>query len=324
MRNKIVLLLAAAVFAASCGVSKKSASQSIPVPTQAQADSIMGLQNAVVFVREMASGPVIYAFAPHVDSALVDIHQCKVQAKNGWTKDKPVSFPCGPESGYTLVSGPESMGIRNFGGAQYLTFTFFREKGSRVQKMISMYQPEQDVLNCVTFEGKRRSDGKVYGCTDLSMQNDKELPQKVWADSVLVNTPGFVALGDDQIMSDQAIEWWLEKNPGALSKASKITFGSLPAESSLVQQYKKTSKETGPGYRVALFDTVDYTIIVAQNRSTGAYSLVWVEPVCKNPKKDRLLNNIYFTSGNTLALFYYKGSQTFKYKLSLANGQLQR
>lgn len=324
MKTRISVLLLATVLSASCGVtSKPLAQEPIKTPSQAEADSIMALNGAAVFVVEKASGPVIYAFKAHKDSALVDVH-CRFVENNAWSKSPVITYPCAEEFNLPLSSGPESRAVERIAGSDYLCFTTVRDNGERVQKTVCLFNPGSETLENVSFDGKRRSDGKIYGQTDMAMQDGGSLPQKMWADSLLRSDPGFVALSKEQIMSDQAIEWWLEKNPAALTKASTINFGSLPSECTLVQQYKKETKESGQAYRAALFDTEEYTVIVALNRSSGKYLLAWVEPKCKNPKKDRLLNSIYFSSANQLALFYYKGSNTFKYNLSLASGQLKR
>ena len=145
-----------------------------------------------------------------------------------------------------------------------------------------------------------------------------------WAIATQAADPRLVELSEADLMTDQAIEWWLDKNPTALTRATRISFGQIPAESSLVAAYKKASKESTAPYSAALFNIRGYTVIVSYNRSSASYSLIWAEPQCRNKNTDRLLNNIYFESGSTLALFYYKGRTTFKYRLTLANGSLKR
>lgn len=320
--NRLAAVSFAIIAAASCGTPRKAA-QPAKIPTTAEADSIMKLEGAAVFVVEKPSGPVIYAFTAHKDSALVDVHS-RTLIKNNWTRTPVVTYPAASETGLPLTSGPEDICRKNISGTEYLSFTTTREKGGHLQKTVSLYHPETDMLYNVSFDGKNRRDGKFYGQTDLSMQANSTLPQKVWADSVLKRTANYVILSEEQIMSDQAIDWWLEKNPAALTSATKITFGALPAECSLVRKYQKTKKENGQPYRAALFDTTEYTVVVAQNRSSGEYFLVWAEPRCRNSKTDRFLNSVYFSSATRLTLFYYKGSHTFKYSLSLASGKLQR
>lgn len=322
--KRIAICLSIVLLAASCGVTKKvSSSDTVKIPTQAEADSIMNLSNAAVFVVEKASGPVIYGFTADTDSAKVNVYS-KVPVKKVWTDAPTVTYPCASEYDLPLVSGPDSACVREIAGKRYLSFTTERMKGSTVQKTLTLYQADLDNICHVSFDGSIRRDGKIYGRSDIAFQENNSSPQMQWADSVILSDSRFVALSDEQLMSDQAIDWWLEKNPSAQTRATKVNFGSLPAECTLVQQFASAKKESNKSYRVALFDTVEYTVIVSQNRSTGAYSLVWVEPRCRNKKTDQLLNSIYFSNGNYLALFYYKGNRTFKYNLSVASGQLQR
>lgn len=327
MVKRIACLVFAAALAFSCGVTRKVVVETKPetvrIPTQAEADSIMGLPGAAVFVVEKKTGPVIYAFKAHPDSAFMDVH-CRTLSQKIWKESPVVTFPCGNDLHLPLVAGPDSARVRQIAGKSYLTSICTRKAGDNLQETVYLYDPDTEVMNDVSFEGKRRRDGKIYGQTNLSMKADPTLPQLVWADSLLARTPGFVILSKEQLMSDQAIEWWTGKNPAALTKATKIYFGSLPEECTLVKQYAKTAKETGNSHRVALFDTVEYTVIVAQNRSTGKYSLIWAEPKCRNKKTDMLLNSVSFAKNGRLELFYYKGNRFFKYYLSLANGQLQR
>jgi len=323
MKRFGILLCVAALFC-SCGTTGKLSGNKVKyMPTQAEADSIMNVRNAAVFVVEKATGPTLYGFAVHKDSAMVDVHYMSY-VKKYWYRAPVVVYPCGDESYLPLVSGPDSIKTVEIDSVKYLTFMIQREKHGHYQKTISIYRTSDEMETSVTFNGQRRRDGKIYGETSFSMQTASEAAKLSWADSMLRSDPQLVTLSKEQIMTDQAIEWWLKKNPSALTGASRITFGNLPEECTLVQQYKKEQKETASTFRAALFDTLEYTVIVAQNRSTGYYSLVWVEPRCENKKTDRLLNSIYFSGGSRLALFYYQGNRTFKYLISLSSGQMQR
>lgn len=322
--KRLILLLCFAGVVFSCGPAARLAgNKGRYVPTQAEADSIIGIDNAAVFVVEKPTGPAIYAFALHKDSAMVDVHYMSY-VKKYWYKAPVIVYPCGDEMNLPLVSGPDSMKVIEADSVKYLTFLAEREKDGKYQKIISVYRPKDEMETSITFNGRRRSDGKVYGETSFSMHTLAESDKLAWADSILKADPQIVPLTREQIMSDQAIEWWMKKNPYALTGASRIYFGHLPEECTLVQQYRKAKKEQSQTYSVALFDTLDHTVIVSRNRSTGQYSLVWVEPRCLDRKTDRLLNSIYFSGSGRLAMFYYKGNSTFKYNLSLLNGQIQR
>lgn len=129
-----------------------------------------------------------------------------------------------------------------------------------------------------------------------------------------------VPISKADIMTDQAIKWWKDTNK---PKAKKLEFGLVAQESSLVEAFRAQKEfETNSGYKTALFDIRDNTVIVAYQKSSKQYILVWCEPVCQNKKRDQLLNTIYFENANTLVLYYYKGRTTFKVRVNLATKQI--
>jgi hypothetical protein len=73
-----------------------------------------------------------------------------------------------------------------------------------------------------------------------------------------------------------------------------------------------------------MFDHRGWTVIVAYQKADDNYVLAWVEPECRDHYKDRLLNSIAFDDTNTLAMSYYHGNRTFKYRLNLASKNLSR
>lgn len=324
-------VIIAAVVAVSCGTTKPVAKVSNipPVPSVAEASeiasSICGTPSGsqVVFALESSQGPKVVGFRPAVDSGYVRVSEI------GWDKDKwaienVVDYPCLDGEGFKFKSFADSSEIRSFGGEKYLVFRIERESDKEYQKSVLLYNPEIKTLQQVSFTGIRKSDGKIEGQTNLNLLPDSGAPQIVWAADELVKDPHFTILSEADIMTDQAIEWWLKNNPKALSSASKIVFGSLPAESSLAVKFSASAKENGSKYRAALFDLRGYTVVVAQKKADGSYILAWAEPVCTNKKTGRLLNSIYFEKENNLVLFYYKGKTTFKYRLNLSSGKLVR
>lgn len=139
------------------------------------------------------------------------------------------------------------------------------------------------------------------------------------------DNPSLVEISEADALTDDSLEWWFEKNPGAQTTAKSLKFGVLPEESSLVAGYKKAAKESSGNYSAAKFDIRGYTVIVAYSKSSKEYYIVWAEPVCKNRNTDQYLNSIYFTNNSSnLNLFYYKGKKTFKYYINLANKTIQR
>lgn len=133
-----------------------------------------------------------------------------------------------------------------------------------------------------------------------------------------------VQIAEADALTDEAIAWWLENNPKASSSASKLLFGQLPEECSIVEMFRKSrNREKSGGYTAALFDIRGYTVVCERN-SAGDYSLVWCEPKCKDRSRDKYLNTIYFEKGATLCLYYYKGRTTFKYRINLASKTITR
>lgn len=199
------------------------------------------------------------------------------------------------------------------------------------------------VANVVGVDGKDICSAMFYG-VNLS----KDIPQKHGAFSIEGRSPETMAQGglsreqafllerladnkdlkkisDADALTDDAIAWWLARNPKAMTSAQNLSFGSLPDECSLVAAFKKARKENSKSFQAAVIDMRGYTAVVSLNKSNGKYSLVWAETECKNKKQDRYLADIYFESnGSTLDLFYYKGKTTFKYHISLLAKTIRR
>ncbi|MDD5951317.1 MAG: hypothetical protein PUC53_05550 [Bacteroidales bacterium] len=133
-------------------------------------------------------------------------------------------------------------------------------------------------------------------------------------------------LSEADAMSDEAILWWLGKNPKAETSATSVKPGTLKEGSSLVGAFKNArGKESSSRYSVACMDFRGYTVIVSQSKSSKEYSLVWAEPICKNKSRDKYIRNIYFDNdGTTLNLMYYKAKTSFKIKINLNSKTLTR
>ena len=153
------------------------------------------------------------------------------------------------------------------------------------------------------------------------------LPENAWLLNRINSDPRLEPISKANALTDDSIAWWLEKNPDAETRASRLNFGALDEESSLVAGFKTTrsrDKDSSKSFTAAMFDIRDYTVIVAYSKTYKNYILVWCEPVCKNKNRDKLLNNIYFEDDASLALFYYKGKTTFKNRINLANRSIRR
>ena len=185
-----------------------------------------------------------------------------------------------------------------------------------------LYLPEEDILHQVIFYGTPVKDGQIEGQSPEMMEGLTLTPEVHWLVGRLKENPSLIQLSKADILTDESIRWWLNKNPKAQTTASKVSFGLLDPESSMVAAFKKASKEKGKSYTTAMFDIRGYTVICAAKG--GEFSLIWAEPVCRNRKTDKYIRSIYFENdGTTLDLMYYKGNTTFKKKVSLASQSLR-
>ena len=228
---------------------------------------------------------------------------------------------------YTMEEAPEALSlvlpmevISPVGARRnYVHFAYRNGKSEYVEVL---YLPEEDILHQAIFYGTPVKDGGIEGQSPEMIEGLTLTPEVLWLVSRLKENPALVQISKADILTDESIRWWLSKNPKAQTSASKVSFGLLDPESSMVAAFKKASKERGKSYSAALFDIRGYTVICASK--SGEYSLIWAEPVCRNRKTDKYIRSIYFESdGTTLDLMYYKGSTTFKKKVSLASQSLR-
>ena len=185
-----------------------------------------------------------------------------------------------------------------------------------------LYLPEEDILHQAMFYGNPvgKDQQRIEGQSPEMMEGLQLTPETAWLVGRLKDNPSLIPISKADYLTDAAIRWWLERNPGAGSKSARISFGRLDPESSIVQAYSKQAKEKGKNCNAALFDIRGYTVVCVRSRIDGEYSLAWCEPV----NRSKRLNTIYFeTDGTTLVLFYYKGKTTFKYRLSTASHTLR-
>lgn len=205
----------------------------------------------------------------------------------------------------------------------YLHFAYYNGADEYVEVL---YLPEEDILDQAMFYGNPvgKDQQHIEGQSPEMMEGLQLTAETAWLVGRLKDNPSLIPISKADYLTDAAIRWWLEKNPGAGSKSARISFGRLDPESSMVLAYNKHSKEKGKNCNAALFDIRGYTVVCVRSRTDGEYSLAWCEPVCRNRNRDKLLNTIYFESdGVTLVLFYYKGKTTFKYRLSTASHTLR-
>lgn len=182
----------------------------------------------------------------------------------------------------------------------------------------ALYEPNEDLLSQAIFYGTALPEGRIEGQSPEMMEGVVQTAEISWLAGRLRENPALVPLSKADLLTDTAIQWWLTKNPKAETTATKLSFGQLDPESSIVEAFKKARKEKGKTVNAAQFNVRGYTVICIQNRKEGNYTLVWCEPVCKNKKTDKYLDTFFFESdGTTLDLIYYKAKTTFKIKIAL-------
>lgn len=329
MRNKgIFYIIASTALVCSCGTVKTiEETYSQPaLPSQEEAleiaGSIAGGDGTVIAV-ETAAGPRIYRFAPAASAEEINVTTIGPE-KDGWAMLNTVAYPCFQEAGLGFKEFTSPASLQEINGTGYIMFGTLRDKDRMAERSTILYDPATDNLEYVSFCGKYLSDGRIEGRSNLEFISNGSRPEILWAESLFAQDPELVVLSEADILTDQAIEWWLKNNPSAQTSATKVSFGTLPAESSLVNLFRSAKKQTSTAFNTALFNIRGYTVIVGQRKSNGNWLLLWAEPVCKNKNTDNYLNNIYFRGDNTLVLFYYKGKKTFNYQINLSNSRLMR
>ncbi|MCR5325982.1 MAG: hypothetical protein K6E37_04430 [Bacteroidales bacterium] len=193
-----------------------------------------------------------------------------------------------------------------------------------------LYLPYEDIVYQAMFYGNpmkpaEGEDFRIEGQSPEMIEGLDLSPGTAWILEEFKANSSLQQISKADLLADAAIEWWLEKNPKAQSGATRLHFGQLDPESSIVAACKKAPKEKGKSSNVAVFDIRGYTVICAVSKSTGDCTLVWCEPACRNKKAHRYLSSVYFDSdGTTLNLFYYVGRSISKLKISLPSQTLRR
>ena len=217
--------------------------------------------------------------------------------------------------------------VTPFGLRNYLNFGYLNGSAEYVEVL---YLPEEDILNQVMFYGSplKPAEGesfRIEGQSPEMMEGLTLTPETAWLVAGLKENSSLKQISKADLLTDSSIKWWLEKNSKAQTSASRLTFGQLDPEASIIDAYKKAPKEKGKGCSVAVFDIRGYTVIVAASKATGDYTLVWCEPACRDKRGAKYLSSIYFENdGTTLNLFYYKGKSILKIKISLPSQTIRR
>lgn len=264
------------------------------------------------------------------DGKMIDFMVLK-SAGGSWTKEKAFSRErntmMNPEVSEFVDEA--SLCSINSASAQYFRFAYVNRdaEGKKAEYVLNLLDFQNDNIFSSLFYGNNllkagESGYRIEGQSPDTMTSGLQIAEQLFLNAALKENGNLVQIASEDAWTDEAIEWWLEKNPKAQSSATSLSFGVLKEECGIVKKFQKQSKESSGGYSAALFDIRGYTVVCAKH--SGEYILVWCEPVAKNKKTDRLLNSIYFEKGSTLCLYYYKGKTTFKYRVNLANKSIKR
>ena len=252
---------------------------------------------------------------------------------DGWSQESVYDAPAADAEGMTgrgFIDGTTVFKIRD---TRYLRFNYLMHSADGAQQtyVAAAYAPQTDEFGCVSFRGKDvRESGHVppyhlLGRSDEALLSGMERPWMRLLLKDIQDNPRLESIPENVYLTDAAIEWWLAQNPDALTSATHLKFNILQKESSLVEEFATAKgKKNSSKYTAAMFDHRGYTVIVVYQKDDANYVLAWAEPEAKDHYRDRLLNSIAFDDANTLAMSYYHGNRTFKYRLNLTSKNLRR
>ncbi len=273
-----------------------------------------------------------YALGLSAEGGALTLYRCALGADGAWALADTRSLERYNLDGKLAdckLDGPVE--LVEIDGKKFLSFNYINssDNSKGIEYVVSLFNPADDSVTHSMFYGRDMSakDGlKIEGQCPEALSS-LVLPENAWLLNRINSDPRFEQISKANALTDDSIAWWLEKNPEAETRASRLNFGALDEESSLVAGFKTArsrDKDSSRSFTAALFDIRDYTVIVAYSKTYKNYILVWCEPVCKNKNRDKLLNTIYFEDDTSLALFYYKGKTTFKNRINLANRSIRR
>ena len=337
--KKTALFGALALLILSCGAPRKGAVASYDaVPTAEEVSAVVAAalpQGAVYqgkYLR-VPAGQRIFGICIKAEGLEKDYARFMVfeNSRKGWKTAATIDYPSVPSDGFRLDSFlDDSLSVVTLQDRDWLHFRALASDSIGTKKALvsGLYSTLDESYHFLGFSGKDlAAPGQPYRIEGRSNELMAPKSEAVsWIAAEMAADPLLLRLSDADIMADDAVEWWLGKNPDAMGSATSLEFGVIPAECSLSAKYRAArDRQSSSRYRAAMFDYRGWTSVVAQNRSTGEYLLVWTEPECKDHARGRLLNNIYFEQGSsTLVLFYYQGRRTFKYRINLASKTLRK
>ena len=252
--------------------------------------------------------------------------------QDGWAQEGVYDAPAADAEGMQTREFIDDTSVIDIRGTRYLFFHYLMGGAAGQTYVSAAYSPQTDEFGCVSFRGKdiRERSGHVppyniLGRSDEAMLSGMERPWMRLLLKDIQDNEWLEYVPENFWLTDAAIQWWTEQNPDALTSATHLKFNILQQESSLVEEFQAAKgKKSSSKYTAALIDHRGWTVIVVYQKASSDYVLAWAEPECKDHYRDRLLNSIAFDDANTLALSYYHGNRTFKYRLNLTSKNLRR
>ncbi len=283
---------------------------------------------------EYGEGKKTFAVALDPKDSTVVINHYQKKGKKWKNYGKPSVFPIELFGSDVLVDKCDTVSLVKVDDRNCLLYSYVVAHGDREYSyFLSLYGIDDYTLSTLVFTGKdisSRKDGfspanfRLEGQSRSEAVGDEQKARIDYLQRVIASDERFVVLSRSDYLSDRYIAWWLESNPKALSGARTIEFGTISEECSIYKAFNKAKKDTEGRLEAAVCDVRGYSVVVVKNDKTSSYLLVWAEPACQNRKTDRFLSKVYFQDQNTLALFFYKGKSTFKYRINLHTRALRR
>lgn len=227
----------------------------------------------------------------------------------------------------SVTTPVDSLSLVTLEGVQYCYFSYLNSFSGGKEYVQSMVALEQGTAESLIFIGKNlpgAADGsfRIEGISNQNVLDDT--PAVRHMASLAAADTRLVVLPEEDYITDKTLEWWLERNPKAMTSAKRFEIGSVPAESSLVTAFGKARKVRSGKYECAAVDVRGYTSLILRNTSTGSYMLVWALPVCRDRSTGWYLKNFYFENDSTLAMIYYRGNSMAKIRLNLGSKTVSR
>lgn len=233
-----------------------------------------------------------------------------------------------PLSGYNPYP-PVNFSVEWIGDQFWYAFECLDRTNEGLAYYFYLFNPATAQLAFADFYGKNLADEsllpgdfRIEGMKAMGI--DETAVYRPYFEEKILTDSRLVFLSDADYLTDKSVEWWLANNKRAETSATHIEMCALEPESSLVEAFRASSRQRSPKYEAAIVKVRGYQEIVAFNRSSGRYFLVYVEPVCSDKSKDRYVTNWYFENDSSISLMYYRAKTAFKRHINLTSKEFKK